>query len=393
MSDFTKTIHFIKELYSGKDFIPLHEPKFIGNEKLYVNDAIDSTFVSSVGQYVNRFEEDIAKVAGTKYAVATVNGTAALHIALQIAGVKQNELVICQALTFVATCNAISYLGAEPVFIDVDADTLGMSAQSLEKWLENNTYQKIDEERGSITVFHQQTHQRIAAIVPMHTFGNPCRIESLDFIASKYNLPLIEDAAESLGSYYNNKHTGSFGLMGTFSFNGNKTITCGGGGAIVTNDKNLAQLAKHLTTQAKVPHAWEFNHDMIGYNYRMPNLNAALACAQLENLSSFVANKRKTAKLYLEFFETINSIKFISETNDGQSNYWLNAIMLENRDARDEFLKQSNAQGVMTRPVWNLMHQLPMFKNCLRDDLSNSLFLADRIVNIPSSVNFSEENN
>jgi aminotransferase in exopolysaccharide biosynthesis len=386
MSDYSSVIQFIKSQFPGKDFIPLHEPKFIGREREYVLDAIDSTFVSSVGAYVSRFEEMMAEIAGTKYAVATVNGTAALHMALMVAGVKRNDLVITQAMTFVATCNALSYIGASPVFVDVDRDTMGLSPIALENWLQEDTYLDANPKTGKRSVFLKETGQRVAAVLPMHTFGHPCRIEQIKTICAQFQLPLIEDAAESLGSYYKGKHTGSFGQMGIFSFNGNKTVTCGGGGAIVTNDQEMANLAKHLTTQAKQPHRWEFNHDQIGYNYRMPNLNAALACAQLEQLTLFTTDKRDLAEKYEQLFEHVPDIEYKKEPAEGRSNYWLNTIELRDLKERNDFLTYSNDQGVMTRPVWTLMNKLEMFEDAVHGPLPHSEYLAERLVNIPSSV-------
>lgn len=380
MSQFENVISFIKKTYPGQDKIYLHEPLFIGNEKKYILDAIDSTFVSSVGKYVNRFEEEIAKIAGTKYAVATVNGTAALHAALIVAGVKKGDEVLSQSLTFIATANAISYIGAKPIFIDVDMDTMGMSSKSLQYFLEANALIKDGK------CFNKKTGNKISGCVPMHTFGHPCKIDEIAEICNEWKIALIEDAAESLGSYYKNQHTGSFGLMGTFSFNGNKTITCGGGGAIVTNDESLARKAKHLTTQAKIPHQWEFKHDMIGYNYRMPNLNAALACAQLEQLSNFVKNKRELAHLYKAYFQNNKEITFMDEPQNSKSNFWLNTIYFKSKIERDLFLQETNENGVMTRPVWALMSKLKMFENCINDGLKNSLILENSLVNIPSSV-------
>lgn len=381
MENYTDTISFIKSLYPGKNFIPLHEPLFIGNERKYVMDAIDSTFVSSVGEYVNRFEKMMAEVAGTKYAIATVNGTAALHISLILADVKQDDEVLTQALTFIATANAISYIGAKPVFIDVDKETLGMSPTNLKNFLN-----EFGERKNDGFTYNKHSGKRIKACVPMHTFGFPCKIDELVEICNLWNISLIEDAAESIGSYYKGKHTGSFGLMGTFSFNGNKTITCGGGGALVTNNDSIAKLAKHLTTQAKVPHAWEFNHDHIGYNYRMPNLNAAMACAQLEKLNEFVNSKRKLANIYNLYFEKLESIVFMKEPINTQANYWLNCILMNSKEERDNFLKNTNENSVMTRPAWTLMSKLPMFKYCQNDGLRNSLEIENRLVNIPSSV-------
>lgn len=377
---FKTIVGFIKSKYPAQDFIPLHAPLFIGNEREYVLDAIDSTYVSSVGEYVNKFEEVICQITGAKYCTAIVNGTSALHMALLLADVKRDDEVLSQSLTFIATCNAISYLGAKPVFIDVDKDSLGMSPSSLLDYLENNTEKKADG-----FTYNKHTQKRIKACVPMHTFGLPGRIDEIADICRTFNIVLVEDAAESIGSYYKDKHTGVFGIMGTFSFNGNKTITCGGGGAIVTNDPVIAKRAKHLTTQAKVPHQWAFVHDGIGYNYRMPNLNAALACAQLEQLEAFVQDKRQLAQEYSAFFAEIG-IEFITEIKDSKSNYWLNGILLKDKEEREEFLKYSNSNGVMTRPTWELMHLLSMFDSAQRGDLSNSVWLADRLVNIPSSV-------
>lgn len=379
-------ISLVKNLFPNKKSISLHEPIFIGNERKYVLDAIDSTFVSSVGQYVNRFEERIAAISGSKYAVATVNGTAALHTALLISGVKRGDIVISQALTFVATCNAISYIGASNVFVDVDFETLGMSPDSLLTWLEKNTIFKSDPDTGLKSTYYKHTHQKIAAIVPMHTFGHSCRIDKIAKIANDYNIALIEDAAESIGSYFLGKHTGSFGKVGVFSFNGNKTVTSGGGGAIVTDDEQIAKLAKHLTTQAKVPHQWDFFHDSIGYNYRMPNLNAALACAQLEQLDLYVKNKRELAGIYLDFFRQKEDIKFIVEPKHNESNYWLCSIRLKNKTERDKFLKETNENSVMTRPAWTLMSELPMFRDSVHDGLSKSIEIAQTLVNIPSGV-------
>ncbi len=379
MSEFLSIINFIKSKFPNRDFIPLHEPRFEGNERKYVLDAIDSTFVSSVGQYVDRFEQMIAAIAGTKYGVATVNGTSALHIALMLAGVKRGDEVITQALTFVATANAIKYLDAYPVFIDVDTDTIGMSSNALEVFLQENA----EERNGEL--YNTKTGRRISCCLPMHTFGLPSRIDKIQQVCSKWGINLVEDAAESLGSYLGDQHTGSYGLIGTFSFNGNKTLTAGGGGALVTNNEEIAYLAKHLTTQAKVAHNWEYDHDMVGYNYRMPNLNAALACAQLENLERMVSDKRKLALDYSEFFKN-KSMSFKAEIEGSKSNYWLNAIEFEDKTQRDDFLSYSNKMGVMTRPVWNLMNTLTMYDDCFKGNLQNSIHLSERIVNIPSSA-------
>ncbi|MFK7946517.1 MAG: LegC family aminotransferase [Saprospiraceae bacterium] len=374
-------IEFIRKTYeTPKDNIYLHEPRFIGNEKAYLIDAIDSTFVSSVGAYVNRFEKMMTEITGAKYAIAVVNGTASLHIALKLAGVQQGDEVLSQPLTFIATANAISYEKAIPHFIDVDEDTLGMSPIALKKRLEAIAEVKDGQ------CFNKETGNKIAACVPMHTFGLSLRIDEIVDICNQYCIPVVEDAAESLGSYYKEKHTGTFGLLGTFSFNGNKTVTCGGGGAIITNDEALAKRAKHITTTAKIPHRWEYAHDEIGYNYRMPNLNAALACAQLEQLDSYIQNKRETAKKYHQFFEKLEGINSLKELENSFSNYWLNAIRFSSKDERNNFLEYSNDNGIMTRPIWKLMNKLDMFKNCPKGNLSVSNALEDTIVNIPSSV-------
>jgi aminotransferase in exopolysaccharide biosynthesis len=379
---FQDIVSFIRKLYNKPEgFIPLHEPKFIGNERKYVLDAIDSTFVSSVGEYVNRFEKMMTEQCGTTYAVATVNGTAALHIALLLADVKPHDEVITQPLTFIATCNAISYIGAHPVFLDVDQDTMGLSPIALKSWLNENAHRQTSNAKP----INKKTGKHISACIPMHTFGFPCRIDEIKAICDEWNIALIEDAAESIGSFYKGKHTGSFGLIGTFSFNGNKTITCGGGGAIVTNDESIAKRAKHLTTQAKVPHPWEFTHDAVGYNYRLPNLNAAMACAQLEVLNDFVAIKRENAEKYNNFFNEIK-VPFVTEIEGAYSNYWLNCILMKDKFERDAFLEYANNNGVMTRPTWNLMNTLPMFEQCQTDELLNATNLSERLVNIPSSA-------
>jgi aminotransferase in exopolysaccharide biosynthesis len=377
---YIKLIEFIKTLYPGTDYIPLHAPIFVGNERRYVLDAIDSTYVSSVGAYVNKFEEMMCEITGAKNAIAMVNGTNALHMGLLLADVIHSDEVISQSLTFIATVNAISYIGATPVFIDVDIDSMGMSPKSLSDFLMIN-----GEIRSDGFCYNKTSKKRIKACVPMHTFGSPCRIDEIAKICAAYNISLVEDAAESLGSFYKERHTGVFGKVGVFSFNGNKTVTSGGGGALITDDPKLAKRAKHLSTQAKVPHAWAFIHDEVGYNYRMPNLNAALACAQLEQLNSFVEKKRVIAANYQEFSKA-SGIAFTSEIEHAKSNYWLNCILLDSAKERDEFLKFANENGVMSRPVWELMHRLPMFEKAQTGDLSNSKWLADRLVNIPSSV-------
>lgn len=372
-------VDFIHGLYHSDDFIPLHAPCFIGNEKKYLNECIDTTFVSSVGKFVDRFEEMVAEYTGAAKAVVCVNGTNALHMALLLAGVEREDEVISQALTFIATANAISYIGAHPVFIDVDRETMGLSPDSLRKWLSTSAEIKDG------VCYNKETGRRIKACVPMHTFGHPVRLAELVQICEQYHIELIEDAAESVGSLYKGRHTGTFAKISALSFNGNKTITTGGGGMLLFRDAELGAYAKHLTTQAKVPHRWEFMHDHIGYNYRMPNINAALGCAQMENLDRFVANKRETAEKYKLFFEDM-PIEFFSEPEDCRSNYWLNAVLLPDKSARDEFLTYTNDHGVMTRPVWGLMNKQPMFAGCQTDDLTNTYWFEERVVNIPSSV-------
>ena len=372
-------VDFIKQTFKTNEFIPLHEPRFVGNEKKYLNDCIDSTFVSSVGKYVDTFEKEFAVSVGSKYAIATVNGTAALHISLILADVQKEDEVITQALTFIATCNAISYIGAKSIFVDVDLDTMGMSPKSLKEFLESNC------ELINNKCINETTKKIIKACVPMHTFGHPCRIDEIKEICDAWNITLVEDAAESLGSYYKEKHTGTFGKVGAFSFNGNKIITSGGGGVIVTDDETIAKRAKHITTTAKIPHPYEYVHDQIAYNYRLPNLNAALLVAQLEQLDGFLKSKRELALKYKEFFSK-EDITFIEELKDSKANYWLQAILLKDKNQRDEFLEFTNKNGVMTRPIWKLMNELEMFKDCQKDHLKNSKYLEERVVNIPSSV-------
>lgn len=371
---------FIHKLYNTDDKVFLHAPYLTGNEKKYLNECIDTTFVSSVGKFVNRFEDMLSEFTGAKKAIVCVNGTNALHIALLLVGVERNDEVITQALTFIATCNAVSYIGAHPIFIDVDKETMGLSPTALEKWLSENT----TIENGICR--NKTTCRRIKACVPMHTFGHPVKIDEILTICTKYNIELVEDAAESIGSYYKGKHTGAFGKVGVISFNGNKTITTGGGGALLFNDEELAQKAKHLTTQAKVDHPWEFIHDQIGFNYRMPNVNAAIGCAQLEKLDEILANKRETANRYIEFFANKPEIEYFSEPADSISNYWLNVLILKDKATQQEFIEFTNDNGVMTRPIWRLMNKLPMFENCQTDNLVNTYWYEERVVNIPSSV-------
>lgn len=379
MSRYSDSINFIRHNYENREVIPLHEPRFNGNEKEYLLDCIDSTYVSSVGPFVDRFELMMALKSQTSKAIAVVNGTAGIQVALKLCGVRNGDEVITQALTFIATANAISYLGALPIFLDVDVDTMGLSPIAVSEFLENH-----GELRNGVC-FNKKTNKKIAACLPMHTFGFPVHLEGLLEICERWNIPIVEDAAESLGSEYNGKATGSFGKFGVFSFNGNKIVTCGGGGVIVTNDTDLGISAKHITTTAKVSHPYEYIHDEIGYNFRMPNLNAALACAQLEQLDSFLDNKRMLALEYKSFFDSI-SIHFRTELPNTKANYWLMCVELENRRDRDLFLKETNDNKVMTRPIWQLLFKLPMYEGCQRDSQKNAIYLEDRIVNIPSSV-------
>ncbi len=378
--EFIDFIDFVKNLYQNKEFIPLHEPKFIGNEKKYLIDCIDSSFVSTVGEYVDLLEKKLAKKVGSYYAVACVNGTSALHIALLLAGVRANDLVITQPLTFVATCNAINYVGAEPVFVDVDQITMGLSPKALSDFLTQHC--KIVKNK----CVHKVSGKIVKACLPMHTFGHSCQIDQIQMICQKWNLTLVEDSSESLGSYFKDQHTGTFGKMGVFSFNGNKIITSGGGGCLVTDDENLAKRAKFLTTTAKQPHSYEYIHDEIGYNYRMPNLNAALLVAQLEKLDLFLEKKRKIFLKYQEFFKDFKDIKIVEEPFNTKSNYWLQTIILKDKSQRDLFLKLTNENGVMTRPIWKLMSTLPMFNQSISGNLKHAEWLADRTVNIPSGV-------
>lgn len=380
MSAIQKTISFIRNIYKeDSNFIPLHIPTFRGNEKKYLNECIDSTYVSSVGKFVDLFEEKIAEYTGSKYAVVCVNGTNALHLSLILAGVKSNDEVITQPLTFIATTNSITYANAIPVFVDVDKDTMGLSPKALEKFLVDNAEVKNN------SCWNKTTGRRIKACMPMHTFGHACRIKEIIEICNKYCIEVVEDAAEAMGSFYKGKHLGTFGRLAAISFNGNKIITTGGGGVIITNDSDIAKKAKHLSTQAKVPHSWEYVHDFVGYNYRMPNVNAALGLAQLEQLNVFLKNKRETTVKYNEFFRK-NDIDFFIERKDEKCNYWLNAVILKNKQERDAFLEETNANGIMTRPIWQLMNKLPMFKQMPKGDLSNAEWLEERVVNITSSA-------
>lgn len=381
MNDFSKDlVNFIRSQYNSKDFIPLHAPRFEGNEKKYLIDTIESTFVSTIGSYVNKFEDMICNFTGAKYAIATVNGTSALHAALLVAGVKPQCEVITQSLTFVATCNAIRYCGAEPVFVDIEQNTLGMSPESLNEFLE--LYAEI---RDDGFCWNKKTNQIIKACVPMHNFGHPVRIDEIKDLCNKFNIILIEDAAESLGSQYKKVHTGRFGLLGVFSFNGNKIITSGGGGIIITDDEAIARKAKHLTTTAKKMHPWLFIHDEVGFNYRMPNLNAALGCAQMEVLDDYINRKRLLAEKYSDWFCNTDNL-FILEPKESRSNYWINAFLAKNLEERNQILKYTNSNNVMTRPSWTPMHLLDIYKNNLKMDLKITESIESRLVNIPSSV-------
>jgi aminotransferase in exopolysaccharide biosynthesis len=379
MDNIQNMVSFVRDHFNTDKFIPLHEPRFRGNEKKYLAETIDSTFVSSVGAFVDRFENMMQDITGATKSVAVVNGSASLQVALRLAGVKKHEEVITQALTFIATANAIAYNNAIPVFLDVDLDTMGLSPKALEDFLEEFGELRDD------GCYNKSTGRRIAACMPMHTFGFPVHLDELMAVCSKWLIPLVEDAAESLGSFYKGKHTGTIGLISGFSFNGNKVVTSGGGGAIITNNVELGIQAKYLTTTAKRPHPYEFFHDELGYNFRMPNLNAALACAQLESLNGFLEDKRILANKYAEFFNK-SGIQFRQETADTKANYWLMCVELNNRTEREEFLKNTNDHGVMTRPIWNLMYRLPMYAHCQRDAQRNAEFLEERIVNIPSSA-------
>ena len=377
---FEKIVSFIKSLYPTENPIPLHAPRFSGNEKKYLNDCIDTTYVSYVGQYVSRFEDEVRQLTGARYAVAVSTGTAALHVALILAEVAPGDEVITQPLTFIATANAISYCSAQPVFVDVERLTLGLDPEKLNDFLINNSILKSDGK-----CYNKITDRKIAACVPMHTFGHPVRIDQITEICQKYYIPVVEDAAEALGSFYKGQHAGTYGKLGILSFNGNKLVTTGGGGMIITNDEILAAKAKHLTTTAKQPHPWEFVHDEIGYNYRLPNINAAVGCAQMECFAGTLENKRTTARMYKQFFQD-TGIPFIMEPAHARSNYWLNAIVLKDKQERDRFLSYASGKSVQARPVWKLMPDLPMYRHCQCTALETAQWLEDRLVNIPSSV-------
>ena len=379
MKNFDLVTEHIKAIYGTREFISLHVPRFRGKEKEYLEHCIDTTFVSSVGKFVDQFEVQIAQISNTKKAVAVVNGTAGIQVALRLSGVKAGDEVLTQALTFVATANAIVYNNAYPVFLDVDKDTMGLSPNAVSDFLEEHGELRAD------GCYNKTSGRKISACLPMHTFGFPVHLDELISVCKKWKLALVEDAAESLGSEYKGRPTGSFGELGVFSFNGNKIVTSGGGGAIVSNNIKLAEKGKYLTTTAKQPHPYEYFHDELGYNFRMPNINAALACAQLEQLDSFLSEKRDLAQIHADFFKT-NGIHFRSELPETKANYWLMCVELEHKKERDAFLKYTNSNQVMTRPIWQLMFRLPMFKNYQKDSQKNAVFLEERIVNIPSSV-------
>ncbi|MCS0404252.1 LegC family aminotransferase [Vibrio diabolicus] len=374
----TSIVEFVRDTYKTNEFIPLHSPKFDGNEKSYVMETIESTFVSSVGKFVDDFERKIEAYTGTAKAVATVNGTAALHAALYMADVQRGDLVITQALTFVATCNALHHMGAEPIFLDVSPVSLGLCPKAVDAFLEENA------EVTDAGCIHKKTGRRIKAVVPMHTFGHPVELDELVAVCLKWNITLVEDAAESLGSFYKGKHTGTIGDFGAVSFNGNKIITTGGGGMVLCKTQELGVRTKHVTTTAKVPHPYEFFHDEPGFNYRMPNLNAALGCAQMEVIEQYLKQKRELAECYSEFFKG-TGFKFVTEPDYAQSNYWLNAIICPDKESREQVLTDTNSSGVMTRPIWQLMHRLPMFENAIRGDLTYSEFIEAHLINLPST--------
>lgn len=362
--------------------IGLHEPEFAGNEWRYVRECLDSGWVSSAGEYVDRFEERIAEYTGVKRAVAVVNGTAALHVCLLLAGVVPGDEVVVPALTFVATANAVSYLGAVPHFADSEEMTLGLDPTKLKDHL-----QDIAEVRED-GCYNRLTGRRLRTVIAMHTFGHPVDLNRLTRVCGQFGMTLIEDAAESLGSFYEERHTGNWGMVSALSFNGNKTITTGGGGAVLTNDLDLANTAKHITTTAKIPHEWEYRHDRVGFNYRLPNINAALGCAQLERLPSMLERKRRLADRYERAFAPVEGVKFFVEPEFARSNYWLNALLLDPSCAaeRDRVLRLTNDHGIMTRPAWALLPTLPMYRESPKMDLSVAADLEKRLINIPSSA-------
>lgn len=373
-----RIVEFVRDIYKTNDFIPLHAPTFNSNEKAYVMETIDSTFVSSVGKFVDNFEKKFEEYTGSAKAIATVNGTAALHAALYMAGVQRDDYVITQALTFVATCNVIHHMGAEPIFVDVSPVSLGLCPKALEVFLDEHA------ELTDIGCIYKKTGRKITAVVPMHTFGHPVELDELIVICAKWKISIVEDAAESLGSFYKGKHTGTFGEYGAISFNGNKIITTGGGGIVLCKTQESGTRTKHITTTAKVPHPYEFFHDEPGFNYRLPNLNAALGCAQMESLENYLIQKRKLAGSYKSLFHGTD-FKFVSEPDYAQSNYWLNAIICPSIKARDKLLKETNSSGVMTRPIWQLMNRLPMFENAICGELFQSELIEAKLINLPST--------
>lgn len=375
-----ETVSFIRTLFPGREVIALHEPLFCGREKDYVAAAIDSTYVSSVGPCVERFEAQLCRLTGAEHAVATVNGTAALHAALLAVGVATDDEVITQPLTFAATANAIAYCRARPVFLDVEATTLGLDPVALENFLAEQTVRKNN------TLYNRSSQRRIAACLPMHTFGHPVRIDEIVAICRRYQIPVVEDAAEALGSEYRGHHCGTFGDLGVFSFNGNKIVTCGGGGAVMSSNGELAAKVRHLTTTAKIPHPWRYRHDMVGYNYRLPNLNAALGCAQLEMLPQFLAAKRQLAQEYKKLPVAAPGLTLIGEPTEAKANYWLNAVLTTNREQREQLLAACHEAKILCRPAWDLLSTLPMYENCQTDNLETATWLAERLVNLPSSV-------
>jgi len=376
---FDDFVSFVRSLYDTEAFIPLHAPQFRGNEKKYLLETIDSTFVSSVGEFVDRFEQSVADYTGAKYAIATVNGTAALHIALKLVGVEEETEVITQSLSFVATSNAIRYCGASPIFVDVEQSTLGLSPNSLKEFLQENA-----EIRDDGCCWNKKSQKKISACVPMHTFGFAADLDAIRLVCDEYQIVLVEDAAESLGSLYKGQQTGTIGKTAAISFNGNKIITTGGGGMILTNDAALAKRAKHITTTAKIPHQWVFDHDEVGFNYRLPNLNAALGVAQMEALPGYLKNKRQLADMYQQWGDA-HGFQFFREPEGTCSNYWLNVVVTENLKQRDRMLQQTNANNVMTRPAWKPLHLLKHNVHCQTSNLSNTLSLYERLVNVPSS--------
>lgn len=380
----TSIVEFVRDTYKTDEFIPLHAPTFDGNEKAYVMETIESTFVSSVGKFVDDFERKIEAYTGTAKAVATVNGTAALHAALYMADVQRGDLVVTQALTFVATCNALYHMGAEPIFLDVSPVSLGLCPKAVDAFLEENA------EVTDAGCIHKKTGRRIKAVVPMHTFGHPVELDELVAVCLKWNITLVEDAAESLGSFYKGKHTGTVGDFGAVSFNGNKIITTGGGGMVLCKTQELGARTKHVTTTAKVPHPYEFFHDEPGFNYRMPNLNAALGCAQMEVIEQYLKQKRLLAERYKNFFKGTD-FKFVTEPEYAKSNYWLNAVICPNKETREHVLSVTNQSGVMTRPIWQLMHRLPMYRDSICGELNYSEYLEARLVNLPSTPRSGDE--